>query len=337
MRGCLLAGLGGCVIVAMVVWWWPPPTLKALTYGLFGSDLKAQPAVLFTGDVFLGRAVERDLNARPQATPFDKVANLLKRYPNVVINFEAAIPTKHAPTPNFGWRFSVRAEKLPRLLPFVTHASVANNHSYDFGATDFVATTEALKAAKLQPLGHPQKVSQDIAYLQTANGKIALVALNDVGAGLVMAEAKNVIATAKQNAKLTVVYVHWGDEYVTTPSKRQRRLANAFAKAGADLIVGHHPHVVQSIERVGEAVVFYSLGNTVFDQYFSLAVQEGLLVGLVYDDGWFAKLYPVSSVNSQHQPRPQTKKHAKNFLAELAAHSTPSLRSFIRKGQLPLP
>ncbi len=91
------------------------------------------------------------------------------------------------------------------------------------------------------------------------------------------------------------VFVHWGAEYTHVPSDRQRSLAHAFIDAGADLVIGAHPHVVQPVEIYNGKVIFYSLGNFVFDQNFSFATMHGLMVGVdwTHDNTRF-ELIPVS-------------------------------------------
>lgn len=74
------------------------------------------------------------------------------------------------------------------------------------------------------------------------------------------------ISEAKKHADIVVVQSHWGQEYDNDPNDRQRQLARAMSDAGADIIVGHHPHVLEPIEVYNGTVIFYSLGNFVFDQ-----------------------------------------------------------------------
>ena len=75
-----------------------------------------------------------------------------------------------------------------------------------------------------------------------------------------------------------IVYAHWGNEYETTPTSQQTDLAHSFIDAGADFIIGSHPHVVQTKEEYKGKMIYYSLGNMVFDQYFSTETQKGLLI-----------------------------------------------------------
>jgi poly-gamma-glutamate synthesis protein (capsule biosynthesis protein) len=96
---------------------------------------------------------------------------------------------------------------------------------------------------------------------------------------------------------------HWGVEYEHTPTTQQQREAHAFIDAGADLVVGAHPHVVQSTEVYKDKAIFYSLGNFMFDQNFSWAVQHGLAIAVdFYKAKTEVTLTPVSIVEQHVVP-----------------------------------
>ncbi len=81
----------------------------------------------------------------------------------------------------------------------------------------------------------------------------------------------------KNKEEYWIISIHWGDEYLTENSIKQKVLALQLVNAGFDLIVGHHPHVVQPLEQINESIVIYSYGNFIFDQNFSSATQKGLI------------------------------------------------------------
>ena len=310
---------------------------NTITFGLFPAA-QPEPAILFTGDVFLGRAVERSFLANPTARPFSYLSELISEYPHTVINFEAAIAPVHQPTPDFGFQFSVAATEAARLLSNVTHASLANNHSYDFTDSGYFNTRNALQQATITPFGHPQQVASTTARIAVADSKVALVAFNDVGTTLTRKPVEAVLEDVSTISDLVVVYIHWGDEYVREPNARQREIAAWLAESGVALVIGHHPHVVQSIERVGNMLVFYSLGNTIFDQYFSQEVQEALLLGLEIgkNGAHNVNLYPISSIQTPHQPQLITGEAKQRWLSELATFSDDMLGDQIQAGVIEL-
>ena len=135
--------------------------------------------------------------------------------------------------------------------------------------------------------------------------------------------------------KFLIAFMHWGIEYKTNNSKAQQDLAHKMVEAGADLIIGSHPHVVQNIELYKNKLIFYSLGNFIFDQYFSKNVQQGLAVGLeIYKDKLVYAIYPIQSVKSQ--PNLMSDEDKAKFLADLAARSSKELDMQINSGEIEL-
>ena len=97
-----------------------------------------------------------------------------------------------------------------------------------------------------------------------------------------------------------MVNAHWGEEYSAQFNRLQQELAHGFIDAGADAVIGHHPHVAQGMEVYKNKPIFYSLGNFVFDQYFSAETQTGLAVEFIFNgQGLDYKLHPFASKNSQ--------------------------------------
>jgi poly-gamma-glutamate synthesis protein (capsule biosynthesis protein) len=117
-----------------------------------------------------------------------------------------------------------------------------------------------------------------------------------------------------------------------TQNNVQRTLAHRLIDSGADLILGSHPHVVQGIESYHGRFIFYSLGNFIFDQYFSLETQEGLMVRLeISGNDINYRLLPVESTRSQPRMMPAARK--KEWLIDLASRSSSSLRDQILSSQ----
>lgn len=193
-------------------------------------------------------------------------------------------------------RYSFRAD--PRMTVQVLRVggfnlvSLANNHTWDYGATGLANTLAALHAAKIPCAGAGTGRAGAIApVVVTRHGlKIALVAYScwtpegylpdDHGPSVALADEKTFTAElrrAKLGADLLVVSMHWGMEYARTPTPLQRRLAHAAIDAGADLVLGHHPHVAQPVEIYHGRPIIYSMGNCLFDRT-SACVPDGLLV-----------------------------------------------------------
>ena len=100
------------------------------------------------------------------------------------------------------------------------------------------------------------------------------------------------IKAAKAKSDLVIVSFHWGQEYQTKSNAHQQKIAAAAVKAGADLIVGHHPHVAQEIDKIQGVTVAYSLGNFIFDQNFSPETKTGLILKVKIENNKIVKVEP---------------------------------------------
>ncbi|MEZ4200096.1 MAG: CapA family protein [Candidatus Paceibacterota bacterium] len=329
-----------CVYVTLVTFsgLTRPVIQYAAAGNIFTRVVKSEtgtPAILFIGDILLARDVERKMLEHGVSHPFLGVNSLFKEAA-VVANFEASVPNAHLPTPDLSTVFSVDSELLDGLAGSgVTHLSLANNHSFDYGTVGFNSTSQVLERRGFDVFGHPQQnaTTTSVSYISLAGTTIALIALNDIVPGGVSHDWRAVLTEASAHSDRQIVFIHWGEEYQTTHSKRQEELAYEFVAAGVDAIIGHHPHVVQDIGFIHDVPVFYSLGNFIFDQYFSESVQEGLVVRLDANNAELGfSLIPVSSLASRAQPHPMGEADRSRFLSELAKQSDQTLFSDISTG-----
>jgi gamma-polyglutamate biosynthesis protein CapA len=286
-------------------------------------------SVYFLGDLMLSRDVERTIKRMGYVYPFANIKFSNDSY--VVANFESAIPVTHAMTPNNTFKFSTDPALLSILKAAgVTHLSLANNHSFDFGLAGYNNAISKIWDNDMVPFGHPSKIaSTSLVYIDD----MAVVAIHTLYGRPGITEVETVVREAKSRAKLVVAYIHWGEEYVKIPPTSIKSYAEDISELGFNLIIGHHPHVVQSIEYIGDTLVFYSLGNFIFDQYFSRDVQEGLAIRLnTTDEGYGIELLPVTSVDTRAQPRYMEGESKSDFLNNLADISDTALSEQIRAG-----
>ncbi len=139
--------------------------------------------------------------------------------------------------------------------------SLANNHSHDYGDSSYTDTISALDAAGVESFGYDR-----IDYRDVKGVKVALIGTYELAKHLdIQDEMKQNIQTAKDNgAQLICVYLHWGTEKETVPDEIQVELGHMAVDAGADLVVGSHPHVIQGYEKYNGRYIVYSLGNFCF-------------------------------------------------------------------------
>jgi len=283
------------------------------------------PTIVFTGDIMLAREVERIMGVTNPRYPFRGVENLLSHADVVVGNFEGSVPKEHIETPDFGFRFSVRNEFLQTLQDVgFDILSLANNHSFDFGEEGYMNTKERCIEISLACVGKSGSAeSFSVTTLQSGNTTIGLFMLEVVTVFPETEDIVSVFAELVRQTDVQIVYVHWGTEYEKNHSASQEILAHTLIDAGADAIIGHHPHVVQDIEIYHDRPIFYSLGNFVFDQYFDQDVQEGLIVQLeIREQHLSYTLIPVSSINTPSQPQIMGIDQKEIFIADLLSRSS---------------
>jgi len=286
----------------------------------------------------LDRYVETLIKKEGQDYPFAKISSLLENHDIVLGNLEGPVFEARKQTPDNAMSFSFNPAYLTTLKDH--HFSIlnlANNHSYDHGKEAFAETQQQLKIANLAPLGHPREIDENNVVIQTVQGKVVgFLGFNATKLPFDHDKAINLVESLRDKTDIVIVTIHWGDEYALTPNKFQKDLAHDFVDHGADTVIGHHPHVVQSIEKYKDKVIFYSLGNFIFDQYFSPATQEELAVEAMIDGSQMIYLlHPLISIKSQPQEMPVTEKDI--FLKALAKRSDPQLTDAIINGVLVTP
>jgi poly-gamma-glutamate synthesis protein (capsule biosynthesis protein) len=172
-----------------------------------------------------------------------------------------------------------------------TAIAVANNHATQHGEAGFTATVAALRAEGLLVAGlagTPPWHAEPVKYTHASGGSIALLAYSwrprQYGEGRVPYAEVNAAAVlgdvrrAREGHDSVIVSLHWGEEFVEQPSREEVRFAHSLAEQGADLVLGHHPHVVRPVERRGTAVIAYSLGNAVTDMLWLESLRAGILL-----------------------------------------------------------
>lgn len=292
-------------------------------------------SVIFTGDVMMARNVEVLMNRNGVSYPFEKIdLKDLADKPAIVGNFESAMLQDHIPTPAHSLRFATMEENLAGLKEAeFTHLSLSNNHSLDYGVLGYLYTQTALNDSGLSSFGYEREVAYETtSFLETPMGTVALVGFNDSDLSLDIEAAKSELKRVSEKSDLQFVYIHWGEEYKIKHSARQEYVATELVAAGSDLIVGHHPHVVQDVDVIGGVPVFYSLGNYVFDQYFERNVQEGLVLVLTFDPVARLELIPVSSIGSLSQPKLVRGDDKAEFLYNLSSRSDESIQPDMQRG-----
>ena len=257
--------------------------------------------LLFGGDVMLSRTVGQQLEKyKDFAWPFRQVADVFWVADIAVINLESPfLQTKNYFVPTGSFYFKADPRSIEGLnLAGIDLVALANNHFGNQGQKGMADTFSWLEENKINYVGagrneteaHEGKIIESrgvkfgflaYAYPETADvatGKLAGFANMD------LEKMKLDVATLRPQADVLIILMHAGIEYTTEPNWQQKDFAHEAISAGVDLIVGHHPHWPQKFELYQGKPIFYSLGNLVFDQMWSMETRQGAVLRLDFED-----------------------------------------------------
>lgn len=260
-----------------------------------GSDRHNEEgiSIALAGDIMMNRAVAKsaDENFGGNLSLFFKNTDFIKTADIAFANLEGPISDQGKKSGSI-YSFRMRPNTTKALADAgFDILSVANNHIGDWGAEAAEDTIESLRKENILAAGWQTGDEETTVKIIETNGfKTGFLAFSDLGPNWIKADKgksgilivdssyENRISSASKTADALVVSLHFGDEYKKEPSKRQEELARKAINSGAKIVVGHHPHVVQKIERYKEGLIAYSLGNFIFDQNFSEETMKGLVL-----------------------------------------------------------
>jgi poly-gamma-glutamate synthesis protein (capsule biosynthesis protein) len=240
--------------------------------------------VLFAGDMMFDRYIRTVMETTGGDYVFSCIDQLLLQKDLVVANLEGPITAE--PSVSQGtvdgeaghYTFTFPPETAPLLVRHnIKVVHLGNNHIMNFSRGGLLETKVNLDLAGVQYFGDPDVVEGERVLRTEVEGiPLSLVSWSDWTSD----KTDHTVAQVrkeKEQGRLPIVYAHWGDEYVPPP-ERVKILARQFVDAGAVLVTGSHSHVVSEHEWYKDVPIFYSLGNFVFDQYFSEAVRNAIVL-----------------------------------------------------------
>jgi poly-gamma-glutamate capsule biosynthesis protein CapA/YwtB (metallophosphatase superfamily) len=280
--------------------------------------------LVFVGDLMMGRYVNSYMAKSGFDAPFKNITPYISSADLAIGNLEGPIvPTNVIPIPPASPNL-LNLTGNQKVAPALARAgfdllSLANNHAYDDKTQGITYTAAALRRAGMTPFGIDSGAGQQPVIKEVHGLKLAFLGYTTIlnipgatGVGYVNVNLPATTATmtaeikaAKTKADLVIVMMHWGTEYAVQPNASQRALAKMLVDAGADLVVGAHPHVAQGMElqtHDGHSIpVIYSLGNALFDQESKLDTRQGLSLQCIVDKNGVksARLIPLEIIRDR--------------------------------------
>ena len=254
------------------------------------------------GDM-LGRSITNKGSKNNYKNMFSGVSDLWKDSDYVAGNLECVLLDNASDYEKNDKEIHINAEtKTANVLKEngFTLVSLANNHLADFKAKGVVNTLDTLDKVGLKHVGAGRNLTEAAEYdIQEINGvKIATIAVSDIipkdfaardsKAGILTTKTLKyyqAVKDASEKADLVIANIHWGVEYGMTETEAQQQLARNLINWGVDVVIGSHPHVLQPVEKYGDGIIFYSMGNFVFDQGWSRTKDSMVLNYYVDEDG----------------------------------------------------
>lgn len=259
---------------------------------------------------------------------FDEVRPIFKRNDLAVANLESVIATPLPDERNDMW--SVMNRGLDDAAESMKNGgiglvSLANNHIFEHGPSTFQMTINNLDTAGIN---HAGSLDKPYYIFEKNDKRIAFLAWSLLPDHYwpeknpsdyyhlteTLAPIINEIALSKENSDYVVLMLHWGYEFFGQPSRSQQKQAYQLIEAGADVILGHHPHVLQPVEEYQDGLIFYSLGNFIFDSWDERTLNS-VIVELEFGTGVSYSYIPVEISSANYSPGICTEQRRINAIA----------------------
>lgn len=279
--------------------------------------------------MMVGRAVGKLIDEHTPSYPFERVQEYLTQPDLTFGNLECAVTTR-----NFATHKAYRLRADPRVVPALSEAgfdvmSLANNHTMDCGRLGLLETIATLRVAGIATVGAGKdSLEARKPVIMAIHGlKVAFLAFTDAPGGspacLAWIDSARIVTSvrdAKKQADLVLVSFHWGEEYATAPLPYQKALAHAVIDAGAALVIGHHPHVIEGVERYKDGLIAYSLGNFVFDQHEERG-KRGIALGCLFTKNGVARAVLAPYVIRENRPQAPEPWEAREIMLTVQRYS----------------
>ncbi len=275
----------------------------------------------FVGDIMVDRSVRSSVvrNGGDYNFLFENIKDDLKNYDFLFGNLEGPVSDAGK---KVGSKYSFRMD--PKILPVLKNVgfkavSVANNHIGDFGPKAMADTFSRLETVGIEPVGGGASTTEAYKprYFEINGLKIAIIGASEFGkgyteatekyAGIAIIDKKRLASSTKEakvKSDFVIISLHFGTEYQAEPNDFQKEIAEFLIDNGANLVVGHHPHVLEPLLSYRGGYIAYSLGNFIFDQDFSSSTMNSAILDVVVENKKITAIKLVPTVqNSNFQPQ----------------------------------
>lgn len=248
------------------------------------TNVRPQTIIYLGGDVMLGRTVMT--TSLDQSNPNYSVTKIKDQFADadiVLVNLENPFVTG-CRRDNKSMTFCA----VPQMVEALTSANIkivnlANNHSKNYGEPGLNETVAVLNSRSIKSVGVGELVIKNVN-----NTNFGFLGFDFFSKQPTQADY-DLVNSSNSKVDVLIVTIHWGIEYEANAAQYQTDWANKLIENGADVIAGHHPHVVQNIDYLNGKPVYYSLGNLIFDQMWSQKTREGLIIKLTFEGSQIAK------------------------------------------------
>ncbi len=341
-----------------------PPTVVPESDPEPTPDLAAEPQILTvvaTGDIMLGGTGSEFYHRDNYDYAFTRVRDILVGADIFIGNVETALTVSDESLVEKKYRF--RNPPVPVAAALARAgmdvAILANNHSLDYGYAGLAQTRAALRGAGVHPIGAgaTQAEARQAAIISVGDRRLGFLAYSNTfpeefwarddrpgtAFGHEQHVREDVAALKAQEVDIVIVSFHWGREGTTELRDYQPLLAHSAIDAGADVVIGHHPHILQAVEQYKRGVIFYSLGNFTFGSYSRIA-RDSAIARIEFIDGELRRieLIPIDVFNQRvlFQPSVLRGENAQRVIAglqSLSAMRDTRLQSLDGRAVLKLP
>jgi poly-gamma-glutamate synthesis protein (capsule biosynthesis protein) len=280
-------------------------------------------SIAFVGDILLASSVESLMRREGFDYPYAKALPYLREPDLTIGNLENPITTRGTPAEDKQYVFKGSPELLPSLREAgIDFVALANNHTLDQGVEGLLDTIDHLNEAGIRHAGAGQNDEEAFtpAVFDVKGMSIAVFSLSRVVPHVSWKADKHhpgvaetydsrraveAIRRAAGSHDLILVYAHWGEELKTEPRDIEKRLAREYIDAGADIVVGSHPHVLQGFEYYEGGWIAYSLGNFIFNVTTNAETRDtGVLNAVCGKDGGCSLAFVPMRAIEPSRPEP---------------------------------